>query len=97
MAYRAQAIAKLRAHQRELKSAGILSLSVFGSDGRGEPGKDVDFMAEFDASKCLSLTDMVGLENRLATILGVPGDLSPAKTLKDPVRERAAREAIVAF
>jgi uncharacterized protein len=94
---REQVIATLRAHEQELKSAGILRLSLFGSVARGEAGNDVDLMAEFDASKRLSLLDMVGLENRLADILGVPVDLAPAKMLKEPVRERAAREAVLAF
>jgi predicted nucleotidyltransferase len=94
---RDQVIATLRAHEQELKSAGILRLSLFGSVARGEAGNDVDLMAEFDASKRLSLLDMVGLENRLADILGVPVDLAPAKMLKEPVRERAAREAVLAF
>jgi uncharacterized protein len=94
---REQVIATLRAHEQELKSAGIVRLSLFGSVARGEAGNDVDLMAEFDASKQLSLLDMVGLENRLADILGVPVDLAPAKMLKEPVRERAAREAVLAF
>jgi predicted nucleotidyltransferase len=92
-----QVIAALRAHEQELKGAGIVRLSLFGSVARGEAGNDVDLMAEFDASKRLSLLDMVGLENRLADILGVPVDLAPAKMLKEPVRERAAREAVLAF
>jgi hypothetical protein len=45
----------------------------------------------------LSLLDVVGLENRLADLLGVAVDLSPAKMLKEPVREKAAREAVFAF
>ena len=45
----------------------------------------------------LSLLDMVGLENRLADLLGAAVDLSPAKMLKEPVREKAAREAVFAF
>jgi predicted nucleotidyltransferase len=39
----------------------------------------------------------VRLENRLADLLGVKVDLSPARTLKDGIRERAAREAVLAF
>ncbi len=92
-------IAKLREYEPELKAAGIVRLSLFGSVARGEasPQSDVDLMAEFDASKQFSLLDMVGLENRLADILGVRVDLTSAKALKDRVRERATREAVLAF
>jgi predicted nucleotidyltransferase len=54
-------------------------------------------MAEFDNSRAFSLLDMVGIENRLADILGVPVDLAPAKSLKDGIRERATRESVLAF
>jgi predicted nucleotidyltransferase len=94
---REQVIATLRAHQQELKACGIVRLSLFGSVARGERGNDVDLMAEFDVSRQFSLLDMVGLENRLADILGVPVDLAPAKSLKDGIRERATREAVLAF
>jgi predicted nucleotidyltransferase len=94
---REQVIATLRAHERELKASGIVRLSLFGSVARGERGNDVDLMAEFDASRQFSLLDMVGLENRLADILGAPVDLAPAKSLKDGIRERATREAVLAF
>jgi predicted nucleotidyltransferase len=39
----------------------------------------------------------VGLENRLADILGVHVDLAPAKALKGGIHERATREAVFAF
>jgi predicted nucleotidyltransferase len=92
-------IAKLREYEPELKAAGIVRLSLFGSVARGNASSesDVDLMAEFDASKQFSLLDMVGLENRLADILGVRVDLAPATALRDPVRERATREAVLAF
>ena len=66
---------------------------------RGEASKasDVDLIAEFDVARQLSLLDMVGLENRLADLLGVAVDLSTAKMLKEPVREKAAREAVFAL
>ena len=90
-------VAILRQHEPELKAAGIIRLSLFGSVARGEPGNDVDLTAEFDASRHLTLLDMVGLENKLAALLGVPVDLAPARMLTEPVRERAAREAVLAF
>jgi len=92
-------IAKLCEHEPELKAAGIVRLSLFGSVARGDAssGSDVDLVAEFDDSRQFSLLDMVGLENRLADILGVPVDLTPARAMKDQVRERAAREAVLAF
>ena len=96
---REQVVATLRAHEQELKDSGIVRLSLFGSVARGDASakSDVDLMAEFDESKRFSLLDMVGLENRLADILGVPVDLAPAKSLKDGIRERATREAVLAF
>ena len=92
-------IAKLREHQPELKAAGIVRLRLHGSLARGAATatSDVDLIAEFDAAKHLSLLDMVGLENRLSDLLGASVDLSPEHTLKEPVAERAAREAVVAF
>jgi len=66
-------IAKLREHEPELKAAGIVRLSLFGSVARGDASSesDVDLMAEFDTSRQLSLLDMVGLESRLADILAI--------------------------
>jgi predicted nucleotidyltransferase len=96
---KASVIAKLREHEPELKAAGIVRLSLFGSVARGEANarSDVDLMAEFDATREFSLLDRVYRENRLADILGVPVDLAPTKSLKDPVREQATREAVLAF
>ena len=92
-------ITKLREHAPELKAAGIVHLRLHGSLARGtaKTTSDVDLIAEFDRSKHLSLLDMVGLENRLSDLLGAPVDLSPAHTLKQPVAQRATREAVLAF
>jgi len=92
-------VSKLREHESELRDAGIVSLSLFGSVARGEENSesDVDLMADFDVSKRLSLLSAVGLENRLNDILGVKVDLSQRKTLKTEVLDHALREAIVVF
>ena len=92
-------LARLREVAPELKAAGIVHLRLHGSVARGQqtPASDVDLTADFDADRRLSLLDMVHLQDRLADLLGVPVDLSSAKTLKEPVRQKAAREAVLAF
>jgi hypothetical protein len=95
-----QVIAKLREHETELKAAGVEHLFLHGSYARGSAIRDVsdvDVIAEFDPVRRLSLVDMVAIENRLADLLGVRVDLSPANTLKEPVKQKAAREAVLAF
>jgi predicted nucleotidyltransferase len=74
-------------------------LRLHGSVARGtaSPESDVDLIAELDRSKHLSLLDMVGIELHLSDLLGARVDLSPAHMLKAPVRERADREAMLAF
>jgi uncharacterized protein len=93
-----QVIATLRRHEFELKAAGIVHLRLHGSVARAERNSsDIDLIGMFDPAMHLSLLDMVGLENRLSDLLGVPVDLSPAHMLKAPVAARAAHEAILAF
>jgi predicted nucleotidyltransferase len=96
---REEVIATLRAHEPELKAAGILHLHLHGSVARGDATatSDVDLIADIDISRRLTLLDMVGLENRLSDLLGVHVDLSPAHVLKEPVRAKATREAVLAF
>jgi predicted nucleotidyltransferase len=96
---RDEVISKLRAHEAELKAAGILRLSVFGSVARGENSarSDVDLLADFDKSRRYTLLTMGRLETRLADLLGTSVDLSSPEWLIEPVSERARREAVVAF
>lgn len=92
-------ITKLREHEHELRAAGVVHLSLFGSVARGQAttDSDVDLMAEFDADRQYSILDRVNLQNRLASILGVSVDLAPARALVEDVRERAMHEAILPF
>jgi uncharacterized protein len=96
---RERVLATLREHEQELRAAGILSLSLFGSVARGHAGdeSDVDLMAEFDADAKLSLLGVAGLENRLSDILGVKADLASRRMLKPEVLQRATREAVRVF
>ncbi len=93
-------VARLREHEGELKAAGVEHIFLHGSYARGtaiRESSDVDLIAEFDVRREYSLLDRVRLENRLTDMLGVRVDLAPARMLNDGVRERAAREAVLAF
>lgn len=94
-----QVIQTLRAHEPELRAAGIVHLRLFGSVARSESSdeSDIDLMADFEDSRRFSLVGMVRLENRLGELLGVKVDLSPADSMKEAVRERAVRESLLAF
>ncbi len=67
-----EVIAKLHAHEPELRAAGVVRLSLFGSTARNEARaeSDIDLLAAFDDSQSLSLLDLIGIENRLKNLLG---------------------------
>jgi uncharacterized protein len=92
-------ISKLRAHESELKAAGIVRLAVFGSVARGDNSResDVDLLADFDNTKHYTLLTMGRLENRLADLLGTKVDLSSPEWLKESVKDQVLREAVLAF
>jgi predicted nucleotidyltransferase len=92
-------IAALRAHEPELKAAGVVHLSLFGSTVRGDrrPDSDVDLLAAFDESKMLSLLDVIHIENQIADMLGVRVDLIEEGTLKPLVRTSVEAEVVRAF
>lgn len=89
----------LRAHEPELKQAGIVRLSLFGSTARGEnvSGSDVDLLAAFDSDRRISILDIVGLEQSLSSMLGCEVDLIEEGTLKPRVHRSAQAEAVRAF
>ena len=65
---REQVIAALRGREKELRAAGVVRISLFGSTVRGEqrPDSDVDLLAAFDSSRRLSLLDVVGIERQIS-------------------------------
>ena len=100
---RDEVIAKLRVHEPELRAAGVVSLSVFGSVARGEEeaGSDVDVVV------CLSEEASQGgfayfgrleaLSRRLHEILGRPVDLIAEPVSKDQLRRNIEKERLLAF
>jgi uncharacterized protein len=96
---RDEVIATLRAHEPELRAAGVVRLSLFGSTARDDAraDSDVDLLAAFDDARKLSLLDLIGIENRLADLLGLPVDLIEEGTLRPRARQSVSREAVRAF
>ena len=80
-----QVIATLRAHEAELRQAGIRRLSLFGSVARGDaqPDSDVDLAAELDPNARIGLLALGALERRLGELVGRKVDL-----LAEPVEKR---------
>ena len=92
-------LAILRMHAPELNAAGLVHLRLFGSFARGEPSpeSDVDLLAEFDPSQRLTLVTVGCLQSRLSDLLSSKVDLSSADWMREPVRDQALREAVLAF
>lgn len=91
--------AALRAHEPELKAAGIVHLHLFGSrvNEGARPDSDVDLAAVFDRAKVKGILAEVGLKNRLTEILGIEADLANAERLKELVQTNFDREAELVF
>lgn len=94
-----QVVAKLRDHERQLKEAGIVRLSLFGSTARGDAGpeSDVDLPAAFDETRRISLLDIARMELDLSEMLGCKVDLIEEGTLKPRVRKSVEAEVLRAF
>lgn len=78
----------------ELKRAGVLKSSVFGSFARGEEGpeSDVDFLVEFPENK--NMFDLMELEEKLKAVLGRRVDIVTYRSIHHLLRERILREQI---
>jgi uncharacterized protein len=96
---RDEVIAALREHEPELRSAGVVRLSLFGSVARNETRatSDIDLLPAFDEAHSLSLFDVIGIENRIADLLGQPVDLIEEGTLRPRAHQSVRREVVCAF
>lgn len=81
-------IAVLKAHEQELRTAGVLSVSLFGSVARGEDSAhDIDVAVRlnenFSAPGLSYVRRLSELEGRLSGILGCKVDV-----IEEPVRKK---------
>lgn len=94
-----EVIAKLRAHEGELRAMGVTSLSVFGSVARGEagPDSDVDVAVTLDRERGVDLYDLAGIQMRLAEFLGQHVDVVTEPARRERFRRALERDRIHAF
>ncbi len=96
---RQEAISRIKAHEPELRAAGIAALYLFGSTARGDanPMSDVDLSCELSQDKPISLLDFIGMEQNLAEILGKPVDLVEQDCLTPIIARHASRDMVRIF
>ena len=92
-------VVTLRAHEAELRRAGVRHLSLFGSVARGDAtvDSDVDLAAEFDPAARMDLFRLTALERRITEILGRRVDLLPEPVEKPRLRANIDRDRRLAF
>src|SRR5262245_45482591 len=99
---RGRVIAALREHEPELRAAGVLSLSIFGSAARGEAGPgDVDIVVRLGENFSRGGFDYFGrledLEQRLSQLLGCKVDLVEEPVRKERFQKEIDRDRAIAF
>ncbi|MFZ0609394.1 MAG: nucleotidyltransferase domain-containing protein [Xanthobacteraceae bacterium] len=100
---RDEIISRLRAHEQELRAAGVTGLALFGSAARGEQGgdSDVDVVVKLSEEARRGGFAYFGridtLSRRLAEILQRPVDIVAEPIMKDRLRRAVEKDRIVAF
>ncbi|MGD0023574.1 MAG: nucleotidyltransferase domain-containing protein [Xanthobacteraceae bacterium] len=100
---RDEIIARLRAHEPELRAAGVSSLALFGSAARGDQRNDSDIdvvvrLTEDAAAGGFAYFGRLdALSRRLASILERPVDVVAEPIRKDRLRRSIEKDRIIAF
>ncbi len=89
----------MRAHETELRAAGLLSLSLFGSVARGEATaeSDVDLAVVFDPAASMDLFRLEAVQRRIGDMLGRRADLLPEPVEKRRLQARIDRDRLRVF
>jgi predicted nucleotidyltransferase len=92
------AIAKLKAHEAELKQLGVEHLYLFGSTARDKAHEDSDVDLFFDYAKGkLGLFELMDVKERASSILGCKADIMTRDSLHKTLRARIEAAAVPVF
>ena len=99
---REQVLAKLRENEPELKAAGVVSLSLFGSSARDEANPtDVDVAVrlakDFSSGGFDYFYQLEQLQQRLSRLLGCKVDVVPEPVKKQRFQQEIDRDRALAF
>jgi predicted nucleotidyltransferase len=100
---RDEIISRLRAHEQELRAAGVTSVALFGSAARGEQRSDSDIDVvvrltnEARRGGFAYFGRVDSLSRRLAEILERPVDVVTEPIRKDRLRRSIEKDRIIAF
>lgn len=92
-------LTRLRAHEAELRAAGIEALDLFGSVARGDagPDSDVDLACRLRPGSGVGLLEFVGLQQAMEDWLGRPVDLVSSRAMKGRFGDYARRDLLRVF
>ena len=95
---RREAIARLKAHEAELKQLGVEHLYMFGSTARDEAGSDSDVDLFFDYPRGkFGLYELMDVKEAAARILGCRTDIMTRDSIKKMIRASVEAEAVPVF
>jgi predicted nucleotidyltransferase len=95
---RTETIARLKAHEAELRQFGVQHLYLFGSTARDDAreGSDVDLFFDHERGK-LSLVQLMDVKEHAAEILGCRTDIMTRRSLQPLLRQRIETSALQVF
>ena len=95
---RAEAIARLREHETELRRLGVLHLYLFRSTARDEaqPNSDVDLFFDYEKGT-LDLFQLMDIKDITSEILGCKADITTRDSINKFYRPYIEPEAIPVF
>ena len=95
---RAEAIARLREHEAELKRLGVQHLYIFGSTARNEArdGSDVDLFFDYEKGR-LGLFELIDVKDAAAKILGCKANIMTRDSIHKLLRQRIEAASVLVF
>jgi uncharacterized protein len=95
---RTEAMARLKAHEAELRRLGVQHLYLFGSTARDDAREDSDVDLFFDHERGkLGLFQLMDVKERAAEILGRKTDIMTRRSLHPVLRQRIEASALQVF